>query len=120
MPLLQPELLAELLRLIDGHDAAVPLNVLPEPLCAVYATTCIPAIRRRIQAGEYKVTGFFGAIDVRYVEPDVWQRFDPDGVSFLNVNREDDLHRAEVLLSAVGDTVSGEETRGEETSAENQ
>ena len=99
MPLLQPALLMELLRMAPGHDAVVPLNGLPEPLCAVYAAACLPAIRERIDAGEYKVTGFFEAIDVLYVEPDAWRRFDPDGLSFLNVNRGEDLRRAEELLS---------------------
>ncbi len=100
MPLLQPPLLAELLRLAPGHDAVVPLNSLPEPLCAVYATTCLPAIQDRIQASQYKVTGFFEGVDVLYVEPDAWRRFDPDGLSFLNVNREEDLRRVEALLAS--------------------
>ena len=99
LPLLQPALLRELLRLAPGHDAVVPLNVLPEPLCAVYAKTCLDAIRNRIDAGAYKVTGFFEAVDVLYVEPATWRRFDPEGVSFLNVNREEDLRRAEQLLA---------------------
>jgi molybdopterin-guanine dinucleotide biosynthesis protein A len=102
MPLLQPALLAELLRLASGHEAVVPLNDggLPEPLCAVYARTCLPAIKQRIDAGAYKVMGFFESVDVLYVEPEVWRRFDGDGLSFLNVNREEDLRRAEALIAA--------------------
>jgi hypothetical protein len=34
------------------------------------------------------------------VEPAAWWRFDPDGLSFLNVNREQDLRRAEALIAA--------------------
>jgi len=99
MPLLQPALLAELLRLAPGHDAVVPHNGLPEPLCAVYAQSCLPAIEQRINAAAYKVTGFFDSIDVLYLQPEDWRRFDPDGLSFLNVNREEDLRRAEALLA---------------------
>jgi molybdopterin-guanine dinucleotide biosynthesis protein A len=102
MPLLQPALLSELLRLAPGHDAVVPVNEggLPEPLCAVYAKTCLPAIKQRIDAGAFKVTVFFESVDVLYVEPAAWWRFDPDGLSFLNVNREQDLRRAEALIAA--------------------
>lgn len=99
MPLLKPRLLSLLLRLQPEHDAAVPLNGLPEPLCAVYAATCVPAIKAQLEAGQYKMTGFFESVDVRFVEPTEWQRPDPEGVSFLNVNDEDDLRRAEALLS---------------------
>ncbi|HEU0073109.1 MAG TPA: molybdenum cofactor guanylyltransferase [Dehalococcoidia bacterium] len=98
MPLLKPALLRLLLRLQPEHDAAVPTNGLPEPLCAVYATSCLPAIKARLEAAQYKMTGFFEAVDVRFVEPSEWQRPDPEGVSFLNVNDEDDLRRAESLL----------------------
>jgi molybdopterin-guanine dinucleotide biosynthesis protein A len=102
MPLLQPALLSELLLLAPGHEAVVPLSDggLPEPLCAVYAKTCLPAIKQRIDAGAYKVTGFFESVDVLYVEPEVWRRFDSDGLSFLNVNTEQDLSRAEPLIAA--------------------
>jgi molybdopterin-guanine dinucleotide biosynthesis protein A len=98
MPLLKPSLLALLIRLQPGHDAVVPLNGLPEPLCAVYTAACLPAIKARLDAGAYKLTGFLEAVDLRYVEAEEWQALDPDGLSFLNVNDEDDLQRAESLL----------------------
>ena len=99
MPLLKPALLSLLLRLQPGHDAVVPRNALPEPLCAVYAAACLPAVKGRLEAKDYKMTGFFDAVDVRFVEPSEWQAVDADGVSFLNVNNEEDLRRAEALLS---------------------
>jgi molybdopterin-guanine dinucleotide biosynthesis protein A len=99
MPLLRPRLLSLLLRLQPEHDAAVPTNGLPEPLCAVYAATCLSAIKAQLDATAYKMTGFFESVDVRFVEPAEWQRPDPEGVSFLNVNDENDLRRAEALLS---------------------
>jgi molybdopterin-guanine dinucleotide biosynthesis protein A len=102
MPLLQPALLEELRRLAPGHDAVVPLNDagLPEPLCAVYGRTCIEAIRGRLEADELKVASFLNQVSTLYVQPEAWRRFDPEGRSFLNVNRVEDLHRAEELLRA--------------------
>ena len=98
MPLLQAALPEAMLGILDNHDAVVPLNGLPEPLCAVYATTCLPAILNRINAGDLKMTSFYEAIDVLYLEPEAWRRFDPEGLSFLNVNKEEDLRRAEAIL----------------------
>jgi molybdopterin-guanine dinucleotide biosynthesis protein A len=101
MPLLQPALLAELLRLSPEADLVVPLrDGLPEPLCAAYSKACLTPIRERLERGEYKVTGFFEALTPHYLQPQEWQRFDPDGLSFLNVNREEDLVRARELLEA--------------------
>jgi molybdopterin-guanine dinucleotide biosynthesis protein A len=102
MPLLQPRLLAEMLCLAPGHDAVVPLNKdgLPEPLCAVYTAACLPAVKQCIDGGAYKMTGFLNSVDVLYVQPETWRRYDADGLSFLNVNLEADLRRAEELLAA--------------------
>ena len=100
MPLLKPSLLALLLRLQPGHDAVVPANGLPEPLCAVYASTCLPAIKTQIEAGNYKMTGFLDSVDVRFVDPVEWQKADPAGVSFFNINSEDDLIRAAEALAS--------------------
>lgn len=100
MPLLKPSLIALLRRLQPEHDAVVPLNGLPEPLCAVYAATCIPAIKAQLEAGSYKMTSFLDDLAVRYVEPGEWQRLDKDGLSFLNVNTEEDLERAEQILAS--------------------
>ena len=100
MPLLKPALLRLLLRLQSGHDAAVPLNNgLPEPLCAVYAATCLAAVKAQLDAAAYKMTGFFDSVDVRFVEPPEWQRHDPEGDSFLNLNQEEDLQQALQRLS---------------------
>jgi molybdopterin-guanine dinucleotide biosynthesis protein A len=101
MPLLQPSLLSELLALAtDGYDAVVPTNelYLPEPLCAVYGPACLPAVAAQLGAGALKVALFLDKVRVRYVPPATWRAWDPEGVSFLNVNREEDLRRAEDYL----------------------
>lgn len=100
MPLLQPELLAELLRLAPGQDAVVPLNQGgPEPLCAVYASACLQPFRRRLEAGEYKLVEALAHVRTLYLEPERWRASDPEGLSFINVNRQPDLARAERLMA---------------------
>ena len=103
MPLLQSDLLAGLLLLAsDDYDAVVPTNdmYLPEPVCAVYTTRCLPATQSQLGAGALKVALFLDMVRVRYVPPTEWRAWDPDGLSFLNINREADLHRAEALLQS--------------------
>jgi molybdopterin-guanine dinucleotide biosynthesis protein A len=99
LPLLQPSLLKGLLRLAPGHDAVAPVrDRLPEPLCAVYSVRCAEAAKRQLDAGAYRVAGLLEAVDARYVPEGEWRPWDAEGLSFLNVNREDDLARARALL----------------------
>jgi molybdopterin-guanine dinucleotide biosynthesis protein A len=100
MPLLQPALLRELVRLAPGHDAVVPmLNGLPEPLCAVYTMACAGPARRLLDRGSYKVTGLLDEVNALRMTEEQWRAFDPDGLSFLNVNREEDLDFVKELIS---------------------
>jgi molybdopterin-guanine dinucleotide biosynthesis protein A len=100
MPLLQPALLEEVLRLVPGHDAAVPVHQgLPEPLCAAYTTACLEPARKLLEARSYRVSGLLEQIDARLIPEEHWRLLDPEGLSFLNVNRESDLARARELLS---------------------
>jgi molybdopterin-guanine dinucleotide biosynthesis protein A len=100
MPLLQPVLLRELLHLIPGHDAVVPVREgLPEPLCAVYTTACAEPARRLLDQGAYKLAGLLEHVDTLLVPEDRWRALDPEGLSFLNVNREADLEYARLVIS---------------------
>jgi molybdopterin-guanine dinucleotide biosynthesis protein A len=98
MPLLQPDLLDELLRRSSGFDAVVPVDGVPQALCAVYATSCLPAVHALLEAGAFRTTGLLDCVKVSFLEEEEWRRFDPEGLSFLNVNREQDLSRAKTLL----------------------
>ncbi|MPZ47905.1 MAG: NTP transferase domain-containing protein [Dehalococcoidia bacterium] len=99
MPLLQPALLAELLRLSHGEDLVVPVNRgLMQPLCAVYSKGCLEVIRSQLSRGSFKVTDLFEFLKPRVLLPNEWKAFDPDGLSFQNLNRDEDLVRAKRLL----------------------
>jgi len=101
LPLLQRSLLEELRRLAPEYEAVVPVSDqgLPEPLCAVYSPDCIGPIRERLEAGQLKAASFLEDVHTLLVPPEHWRRFDPGGLSFLNVNREEDLERAREILS---------------------
>jgi molybdenum cofactor guanylyltransferase len=100
MPLLQPALLAALIRLGHKHELVVPVNDgLPQPLCAVYRKACAGPIQTQISKGNLKLTGVVESLGAHYVEPEEWRIFDPDGLSFQNLNSEAGLRGAEVLLA---------------------
>ena len=100
LPLVPVALLAHLAELAgeDDADAVVPVSRRgPEPLCAVYGPGCLEPVRRRVAAGELKMTAFWPDVRVREVGPDELAAFgDPDEL-FLNVNTPDDYERALAL-----------------------
>jgi len=93
LPRVPSALLAELVVLCRGWDAAVPLGPSgPEPLCAVYSESCLAAIRRRLGSGERKMTSFWPDVRVRRVGLDLLPGGGAD--PFLNVNTRPDYERA--------------------------
>jgi molybdopterin-guanine dinucleotide biosynthesis protein A len=101
MPLLSPALLALLLRVLPGHEAAVPLcDGRPQPLCAAYARACLDRLAGEIEAGRLRLVDFLDAIGTRYLEPEEWRAADPAGHSFLNLNTPHDLEVAAAVLLA--------------------
>jgi molybdopterin-guanine dinucleotide biosynthesis protein A len=106
MPFIPSALLVALRRLGEqGYDLAVPESGSRrglEPLCAYYTPACVPAIERRLDAGDRRVIGFYEDVRVGRLEPDAVRRFgDPERL-FLNVNRPEDLAAAEDLTAGAG------------------
>ena len=95
MPFLSAPLLANMAGLRDGVDAVVPVvDGRPEPTHALYSRRCLPAIERRLRAGQLKISGFFDDVAVCYVPESDIREFDPELLSFFNINRPEDLSRA--------------------------
>ncbi|MEN8614410.1 molybdenum cofactor guanylyltransferase [Dehalogenimonas sp. THU2] len=95
MPFLNPKLLRYMAEISEGYDAVVPRverNV--EPLHAIYGKECLTQAKYLLDDGIYSVTELFKRIRVRYVEADEIDRFDPEHLSFFNINNEADLTRA--------------------------
>lgn len=92
MPWLNRSLLSHMARLRETSDIIVPRwDKFPEPLHAIYSKACLGAIAEQLQAGQFKITGFYGRMDVRFIDRDEIARFDPDGRSFANINTPEDL-----------------------------
>ena len=95
MPFVTVDLLRRLLELSAGHDAVVPLSARgPEPLCAVYRSTCLEPIRRRLAAGDLKATSFWPDADVLPARAEHLSGLGPLDAMFRNVNSPADYDRA--------------------------
>jgi len=88
MPFLELNLLRYMVVLSTGHDAVIP-RPQPErvePLHAIYRKSCLPVIRKYLEAGDYRIVSFFPDVRVRWVEPAEIDLFDKERLSFFNVN----------------------------------
>lgn len=98
MPCINPALIAYLARLAPGNDAVVPRTTHgTEQLHAIYGQGCRDAITAQLAAGERAVFPLLNDVRTRYVMPEEWAIYDPDGASFRNLNTPDDWARAQCL-----------------------
>ncbi len=99
MPFLNVALLRYLMGLSSGFDAVIPkLEGKLEPLHAVYSKDCLGPIEDMLGEDRLKVTDLPDRLGVRFVGDKEVETFDPEHVSFFNINCESDLERARVLL----------------------
>ena len=99
MPFLNQALLRYMVQISAGFDLVVPrLGGLVEPLHAVYSKGCLAPIERLIKQDTLSVSELFALVKVRYVEAEEIDRFDPEHLSFFNINSEADLQRARDLI----------------------
>jgi molybdopterin-guanine dinucleotide biosynthesis protein A len=102
MPFLNQALLRYMLGRKDGFDLVVPrIAEGVEPLHAVYARSCLAPMERLLEQGKMQINALFKLIKVRYVEADEVERFDPQRLSFFNVNTSADLERAQQLAKEI-------------------
>jgi molybdopterin-guanine dinucleotide biosynthesis protein A len=92
LPQVPVDLLRRLVEQAEGCDAVVPVSPRgPEPLCALYGPGCLEPVRRRMAAGELRMTSFWPDVRVREVGPDELADFGDFDDLFRNLNTPDDL-----------------------------
>jgi molybdopterin-guanine dinucleotide biosynthesis protein A len=65
-----------------------------EPFPGLYAVRLLPRVQEFL-AGDRSFIAFLERLRPQVWGPEVWGRFDPEGVSFLNLNQPEDLGRLE-------------------------
>ena len=98
MPFLNRALLRYMTKLSPSFDLVVPkLGNMVEPLHAVYSKNCLAPIEYLLKRDKLQVAQLLNVVRVRYVEAEEINKFDPEHLSFFNVNTEADLKRAREL-----------------------
>ena len=88
------EVLRLLCSLKDGFDAVVPMPVHGfEPLFALYAKSCLGAMRGLLESGNFCVYDFYPQVNIRYVTREELAVVDPDGRAFVSVNTPGEFAR---------------------------
>ena len=92
LPKVPVALLARLVDLVEGYDAVVPVSARgPEPLCALYRSSCIEPIGRCFSRGDLKMTSFWPEVRVREMRPEELRVFGDVEELFRNLNTPGDL-----------------------------
>ena len=103
MPFLNVTLLDHMVQNFSAFDAVVPrIGKKIEPLCAVYSKGCLPAIRNLLESNELQISKLFNMVKVKYIEEDKIDRFDPEHLSFFNINTQEELEKAKRITSDKG------------------
>ena len=101
LPFVCVPLLEHMLALAADADAVLPRwRGELEPLHAVYRRTCLPAVDLALAEGRQRMISFLPAIRSTILEEDQVAAFDPQGLTFFNINTPADLQTAEHLLAS--------------------
>lgn len=118
-PFLSAALIETILEKIDARsDVVVPDTEKGlQPLCAVYARTCLPLIEKQLEMASasepkdtddspkrilsrgLKILNFYDHVRVKKIPEKQLRRVDPDLLSFFNVNTPEDFAHAAQILS---------------------
>ena len=99
-PFLSASLLEYMTQICSTFDVVVPrMKNKLEPLCAVYSKNCSDPIQGLLEQDELRIRKLFSMVKVKYVEENEINNFDPEHLSFFNINSQDDLERARKLAA---------------------
>jgi molybdenum cofactor guanylyltransferase len=95
VPFLNLALISHLTSQMSTHDVAVPYwENRFQPLHAAYRTSVRPLLKEQLDRGELRPVYLFDKVRTRKIGEDEIRRFDPEGLSFFNMNTPDDYERA--------------------------
>lgn len=95
MPFLNSSLIEYFKEISYGNDVVVAMFESGfEPLHAVYSKRCISYIEDMIKKDNLRIFDFYNKVKLRIVREDEIKRYDPEKLSFFNINTEEELKKA--------------------------
>ena len=97
-PFLNLSFIAHLISHIANYDVVVPFwQDRLQPLHAVYRRSVAPLLHAQLERGELRPIFLYQKVRTREVNADEIRRFDPEGLSFRNLNSPEDYEAALAL-----------------------
>jgi len=94
-PFLNLPLISHLLSQVSNYDVVVPIwEERFQPLHAVYRSAVLPKLQEQLERNELRPIFLYDKVRTRKVSAEEIRRFDPDGLSFLNMNTPEDYETA--------------------------
>ena len=94
-PFLNLALVSHLLSQISDFDVVVPFwQERFQPLHAVYRRSVVPLLREQLERSDLRPISLYPKVRTREIYGDEVRRFDPEGLSFLNMNTPQDYEAA--------------------------
>lgn len=104
MPFINQSLLKYMISVSKGFDFVLPrVNGLFEPLHAVYSKKCVKPIESIFNDGKKMIIELFNYVKVKYIEAEEVDRFDPQHLSFFNINTMEDLELAKKIAAGAAE-----------------
>jgi molybdopterin-guanine dinucleotide biosynthesis protein A len=102
MPFLNLNLLRYMISITESNDLVAYKNKNElEPLHAIYSRNCLPVLKEIMQNNQ-RIYELLNRVKVRYLSSAELNRYDPEHISFFNVNTEADLLTAhEIAAKAI-------------------
>lgn len=100
MPFLNRSLLRYMEEIAPGFDIVVPkIQNKIELLHAVYSQNCLDKIKQLLERNVLQISELLDLVKTRYILDDEVEKYDPEHLSFFNVNTLNDLVKAMDLLA---------------------
>jgi molybdopterin-guanine dinucleotide biosynthesis protein A len=95
IPFLNLSLISHLVSQVHNHDVVVPYWAgRYQPLFALYRKSVVPFLRDQLLRDELRPIFLFDKVRTRKIDEAEIRRFDPEGLSFLNMNTPADYQAA--------------------------
>ncbi len=102
-PLLRPALLRGLLAVAEDEDVVVPeVGGRLQTAVGVWSTACVAVVAEALRSDDRSLHGVLRRLRTRVMSEAEVRAFDPELLSFLNVNTGDDLAAMEVRIARMG------------------